>query len=374
MACVSGETKPRRPGPSMGPLVLGVAAFFATAPALAEDGPDASYMRLRTVAISVRYHDGQQWTSAPKGLGSGFLIHPDGFVLTARHLAPDEYINDVEQRDNKVEIHGQVGGRSSPKMHLKIIAVHPDRDAMLLKFARGPDSEALKFFDLTNSFTLPIVQVSAAGFPADPAEGGTLKVVTEFMRSPLGEGDLLGEVNARLPGGFSGGPVLRSREVVGLVETSSTEGQRETFNFVPIRLLRSWLSDHVKLDRSPLHQLKEDTYEGKVFTKQFGGVPGIFTVRIDIESFDDKGNVKAEMKVINGLPDAVKLVGTVDEKGKLILKGSFSPPGAKEAGLNVSLNCVLRAKVEGDVIKGKYNVEGSGIDSDAEFESKRQGD
>ncbi len=248
MACVSGETNARQPLPSMGPLLLGVAAFFVTAPALAQDGPDADYMRLRTVAISVRYHDGQDWKAAPKRLGSGFLIHPDGYVLTARHLAPEEYINDVEQR-RKVKIYGQIGGRSSAEMRLKIIDVHPARDAMLLKFDRGSDSESLNFFAATNSFTLPIVQVLAAGFPA--AEGGTLKVVTQFMRSPLGEGDLRGEVNARLPDGFSGGPVLRSREVVGVVESSSTEGQRETFNFVPIRSLRSWLSDYVILDRFP---------------------------------------------------------------------------------------------------------------------------
>jgi hypothetical protein len=65
------------------------------------------------------------------------------------------------------------------------------------------------------------------------------------MTSDLGEGKQLGEVGAKLEGGFSGGPVLSGGKVVGLVESSSTVGQRDTFRFVPIRSIIGWLSENI---------------------------------------------------------------------------------------------------------------------------------
>jgi len=232
----------------MGPLVLGVAAFFVTAPALAQDGPDADYMRLRTVAISVQYYDGQDWKTYPKGLGTGFLVHPGGYLLTAKHVAPEERISDPKQRSS-VRVLGRIGDRSSAEMELQIVDVHPQRDAMLLKFHREPDRKPFEYFELTDKLTLPRLQVSAAGFPA--SGDGTIRIMTGFMTSDLPEGKQLGEVGVRLEGGFSGGPVLSGGKVVGLVESSSTYGQRETFNFVPIRSLSSWLSDHAIVVHDP---------------------------------------------------------------------------------------------------------------------------
>lgn len=253
MACVSGETNARRPMPSTGPLLLGVAAFLATAPALAEDGPDADYLRLRTVAISVQYYDGQDWKTYPKGLGSGFLVHPGGYLLTAKHVAPEELISDQTQR-SRVRLLGRIGDRSSAERPLQIVDVHPQRDVMLLKFHRDPDQKPFEYFELTDKFTLPRLQVSAAGFPA--SSDGTIRIITAYMTSDLVEGKQLGEVRARLEGGFSGGPVLSGRTVVGLVESSSTVGQLETFNFVPMRSLKGWLSENISLPK-PVQGLRE---------------------------------------------------------------------------------------------------------------------
>jgi hypothetical protein len=242
----------------MGPLLLGVAAFLVTAPALAEDGPGADYMRLRTVAISVQYYDGQDWKTYPKGLGTGFLVHPGGYLLTAKHVAPAELISDQTQR-SRVRVLGRVGDRSSAETELQIVDVHPQRDAMLLKIHREPARGPFEYFELTDKLTLPILQVSAVGFPA--LRDGAMRIITAHMTSDLGEGKQLGEVGKKLEGGFSGGPVLYEREVVGLVESSSTVGQRESYNFVPIRSIKGWLSENISLPK-PLQGSRQVTLKG----------------------------------------------------------------------------------------------------------------
>ena len=134
---------------------------------------------------------------------------------------------------------------------MDIVSVHPTRDAMLLRFKVGEDREPRNFFALTNRFTLPILQVSVVGFPEE--EDGKMKVVTASMRSDLGQGAQRGEVNAKLKGGFSGGPVVSGREVIGLVESSSTEGQKDAYNFTPIRSITPWVSESLELPLSGIN-------------------------------------------------------------------------------------------------------------------------
>ena len=194
----------------------------------------------------MEYHDGQDWRTYPRGLGTGFLVHPDGFILTAKHVVPEELLSDPLAR-SKVRVFGRIGDRSSSELPLRIVDVDPSRDAMLLAFVSGLGRKPLDYFELTDKFTLPILQVSAAGFPA--SKDGRIRIVTARMTCDLGEGVRTGEVGARLEGGFSGGPVLSGREVLGLVESSSTAGQRETFNFVPIRSIKAWLSKEISFPK-----------------------------------------------------------------------------------------------------------------------------
>ena len=248
MALASEKWAARRSAPRLDYVLLCVSAVVANTRASAEDGPDADYIRARTVAISVEHHDGQDWRTSTSGLGTGFLVHPGGYVLTAKHVAPEELVGNPMTR-SKVRVFGRVGDRSSAEMQLQIVDVHPQRDAMLLKFHRKPDRKPFEYFELTDEFTLPLLQVSAAGFPA--SKDSAMRIITAHMTSDLGEGKQIGEVGAKLEGGFSGGPVISTGKVVGLVESLSTEGQRDTFNFVPIRSLTSWLSDLVIVVHDP---------------------------------------------------------------------------------------------------------------------------
>ncbi len=248
MAIAPEKWAVRRPAPRPDFVLLCVAAVVANSRALAEGDLDVDHIKSRTVAISVMYHDGQDWKPYENGLGTGFLVHPDGYLLTAKHVAPAELIDDPN-RLSKLRVFGRIGERSAGKMELQIIDVHPRRDAMLLKLDPQSDRKPYDYLELTDKFTLPLLQVSAAGFPA--LGDGKLRIVTAHMTSPLREGEHLGEVGAKLGGGFSGGPVLSGEEVVGMVESSSTLGQNDTYNFVAIRSVKAWLSENISLPKRP---------------------------------------------------------------------------------------------------------------------------
>ena len=107
----------RRPADLLDFVLLGAAVVVANTRALAQDSPDVDYVRPRTVAISVEYHDGQDWRTYPRGLGTGFLLHPDGFILTAKHVVPEELLSDPLAR-SKLRVFGRIGDRSSSEMPL----------------------------------------------------------------------------------------------------------------------------------------------------------------------------------------------------------------------------------------------------------------
>ncbi len=221
MACVSGHTNARRPLPSISPLLLGVATFFVTVPALAEDGPDADYMRLSNRRDFRSVLRRPRLENLPARARNGLFRPPRRVCLDRQASAPGELVSDPKQRTN-LRLFGRVGDRSSAELQLQIVGVHPQRDAMLLKLHRESDSKPIDYLELTDKPTLPLLQVFAAGFPA--LSDGTLRIIAAHMTSDLGEGKQLGEVGAKLEGGFSGGPVLSERKVVGLVESSSTAG------------------------------------------------------------------------------------------------------------------------------------------------------
>src|SRR5689334_20727482 len=57
--------------------------------------------------------------------GTGFIIHPDGFVLTCHHL--------VAQTENVL---GAAGGKDEPRFRLRVIERDPAHDLALLRFER----------------------------------------------------------------------------------------------------------------------------------------------------------------------------------------------------------------------------------------------
>ncbi|SFJ70863.1 Trypsin-like peptidase domain-containing protein [Planctomicrobium piriforme] len=207
---------------------------------------DFDILRRRTIAISVEFNDGISLKPVEHGLGTGFFIHPNGYVLTAKHILPDEAIKDPSLL-TECQILGQIGDRASNSLSLTVVSIHPDHDAMLLQTVRD---EPFSYFALSMEGLSQVVSLNAIGFPS--GTDGKIRAVLAPLRAALSEGSKRGEVNARLEGGFSGGPVLLpSAKVVGIIEQSSALAERDTYEFVPALSLSDWLRPYTPMVSLP---------------------------------------------------------------------------------------------------------------------------
>ena len=138
-----------------------------------------------------------------KGLGSGFIIDPDGFILTNNHVveATDEIL--VKLGDGR-EFQAKMVGRD-PQTDLALIKIEPDRPLPALKLG---DSEQLHVGDW----------VLAIGSPFGLVSTVTAGIVSaKYRRIGIGAYDDFIQTDASINPGNSGGPLLNMNgEVVGI--------------------------------------------------------------------------------------------------------------------------------------------------------------
>ncbi|HZQ45823.1 MAG TPA: trypsin-like peptidase domain-containing protein [Verrucomicrobiae bacterium] len=172
----------------------------------------------------------------PGGLGSGFIINEDGFLITNFHVIEGETQISVEvylQKDGQLE-------RKSYK-DVKIIAMNKFEDMALLKIA---DKDAPKFSRvlLGDSDALAVGEkVFAIGSPL-----GLERTVTEGILSTKTrqlQGELYLQTTTQINPGNSGGPLFNMRgEVVGITNMKITFGEGLGFA-IPISAVKYFL-DH----------------------------------------------------------------------------------------------------------------------------------
>lgn len=138
-----------------------------------------------------------------KGLGSGFIIDPDGFILTNNHVveATDEIL--VKLGDGR-EFQAKMVGRD-PQTDLALIKIEPDKPLPALKLG---DSEQLHVGDW----------VLAIGSPFGLVSTVTAGIVSaKYRRIGIGAYDDFIQTDASINPGNSGGPLLNMNgEVVGI--------------------------------------------------------------------------------------------------------------------------------------------------------------
>ena len=146
----------------------------------------------------------------PTGLGSAFVIHPDGYVITAHHVIAGEHkitLTLFEQTDQGLE---RVQFDA-----VRIVATHPHADLALLKIedldgrkleiVPAGDSQALRQGDAVFSIGSPL------GFDRTVSQG-----IVSLKNRALG-GRLFIQSTAQINPGNSGGPLFNLRgEVVGV--------------------------------------------------------------------------------------------------------------------------------------------------------------
>jgi serine protease Do len=172
----------------------------------------------------------------PGGLGSGFIINEDGFLITNFHVIEGE-------TQISVEVYHQTGGELERKTYkqVRIIAMNKFGDIALLKIDdRG--APKFKYVLLGSADALSVGDgVFAIGSPL-----GLERTVTEGILSTKTRqmaGDLFLQTTAQINPGNSGGPLFNLRgEVVGITNMKITFGEGLGFA-IPVESVKYFL-DH----------------------------------------------------------------------------------------------------------------------------------
>jgi serine protease Do len=172
----------------------------------------------------------------PGGLGSGFFINEDGFLLTNFHVIEGE-------TQISVEVYLQRGGQLEVKSYkqVRIVALNKFQDVALLKI-EDKDAPKFKYVRLGNADALSVGErVFAIGSPL-----GLERTVTEGILSTktreLG-GTLYLQTTTQINPGNSGGPLFNlSGEVVGITNMKITVGEGLGFA-IPVEAVKYFL-DH----------------------------------------------------------------------------------------------------------------------------------
>ncbi|MDB6040706.1 MAG: Peptidase and chymotrypsin/Hap [Verrucomicrobiales bacterium] len=171
----------------------------------------------------------------PGGLGSGFIIHEDGYLITNFHVIEGE-------TQISVEVYQQMKGQLDRHSYrqVRIIAMNKYADLALLKIE---DKDAPKFARvvLGDSETLDVGErVFAIGSPL-----GLERTVTEGIISTKSremQGDLYLQTTAQINPGNSGGPLFNLRgEVIGVTNMKITFGEGLGFA-IPIEIVKFFLN------------------------------------------------------------------------------------------------------------------------------------
>jgi serine protease Do len=172
----------------------------------------------------------------PSGLGSGFIINDDGFLVTNFHVIEGE-------TQISVAVYHLHDGQLEPKVYkqVRIVAINKFQDMALLKID-DKDSPKFKYVLLGSADNLSVGEsVFAIGSPL-----GLERTVTEGILSTKTrefEGELYLQTTAQINPGNSGGPLFNmAGEVVGITNMKITFGEGLGFA-IPIEGVKFFL-DH----------------------------------------------------------------------------------------------------------------------------------
>jgi len=214
-----------------------------------------------------------------RGEGSGFIVDPNGYILTNHHLVPGPGRIRVRLADRR-ELPAQLVG-SDPSTDLALIKL----EATGLPIVRLGDSDRLRVGDW----------VAAIGNPLEFDHTVTVGVVSSLGRKIWNQSfDAYIQTDAAINPGNSGGPLVnRHGEAVGISAAVSSEAQGIGFA-VPINVARAVLG-----------QLRD---RGRV----------------------ERGYLGIELHELD--PDLARMIGLQDTQGALVLDVLAGEPAAK-AGL-----------------------------------------
>jgi serine protease Do len=172
----------------------------------------------------------------PSGLGSGFIINPDGFLITNFHVIQGE-------TEISVQVYHRQDGQLVPTTYrrVRIVAIHKFADLALLKI-EDKDAPKFKYVVLGSTDALAVGEpVFAIGSPM-----GLERTVTEGILSTKTRelaGELYLQTTAQINPGNSGGPLFDlNGDVVGVTNMKILFGEGLGFA-IPVEAVKYFL-DH----------------------------------------------------------------------------------------------------------------------------------
>ena len=214
------------PGPVIVPATPAQFYYFNLRPTPARD-VSSLVKQIGEAVVQVR---------TPAGLGSGFFLNADGYLITNFHVIEGETEISVEvyhQRNDHLD-------RETYKQ-VKIIAINKFHDLALLKID-DKDAPKFKFITLGSSDELSVGDsVFAVGSPLGLERTVTQGILSTKTRQL--EGELYLQTSTQINPGNSGGPLFNlAGEVVGVTNMKITFGEGLGFA-IPVELVKNFL-DH----------------------------------------------------------------------------------------------------------------------------------
>ncbi len=175
----------------------------------------------------------------PSGLGSGFVIHPDGYVITNNHVIAGEHkITVMIFKQTKREL------EKIQKKNVKILATSPVLDLALLKI-EGEENPNFVYVPVEATGGVRSGQsVFAIGSPLGLGRSVSQGIVS--VRNRVISGGLFYiQHTAEINSGNSGGPLFNLQgEVVGVLNMKMVSAGVEGLGFaIPASLLRLFLEN-----------------------------------------------------------------------------------------------------------------------------------
>jgi len=197
-----------------------------------------------------------------QGLGSGFIVHPNGFVVTNRHV-----INGADEI--------QVTLEGKKKYKARVVYADPKTDVAIIKIdgnnfpvAKLGDSQSLEVGDW----------VLAIGNPLGLMQTVTAGIVSAKGRSGLGILDVEDfiQTDAAINVGNSGGPLVNiDGQVVGMNTAIAAGGGRGNIGIgfaIPSSVLKKVVS--AALSGSPTAQVQPKSHQPRAVAPKNSGRPG----------------------------------------------------------------------------------------------------